>query len=292
MIKQRKKTDPFELIIGIILTLWAVIIIFPFFNVIALSFVTEIEYLKTPYLFFPKKPTLENYIKVFGDNRILIGYRTTLLFLLIGLPYNMFLTVATAYALSRPVFPGKKFLWFYIIFTMYFGGGIVPMYMWIRDLGLVNTIWAVILPSGVGTFYMIITRNYFSGLPPALLDSARIDGAGEWRILFQIVLPLAKPILATIALFFAGGWWNEWFSSMIFLRGQQIMPLQLILRSIIINAQFTSTQAASAGSILVVVFSKGIKMAAVTATMAPVMIVYPFLQRYFVKGITLGAVKT
>jgi putative aldouronate transport system permease protein len=287
----KKRVDLFELGIGIILTLWALIIVVPFFNVIALSFSTEREYLLTPYMFFPAHPTLDNYKKLLSESRIFIGYRTTLLYVIIGLPYNMLITLCTAYALSKPVFPGKKFFMYLIIFTMYFSGGIVPLYLWIRDLRLINTIWAVILPYGVNTFYMLIMRNYITALPPSVSESARIDGASEWRILFQIILPLSKPILATFALFFAVDRWNEWFNSMIFIRDLQITPLQLILRSIVLAAEYANTQAMGTAASIGALFSKGLKMAAVIITMAPIMFTYPFLQRYFVKGVTLGAVK-
>jgi putative aldouronate transport system permease protein len=288
----KKKINTFELVIGIILTVWAVIIVFPFINVIALSFASEKEYLLVPYMFFPSKPTLENYAKLLKDSRIFIGYRTTLLFVIIGLPYNMFITICTAYALAKPKFPGRKFFLYFVVFTMYFSGGIVPMYMWMRDLRLINTIWAVILPYGVNTFYMLIMRNYIISLPASVSESARMDGASEWRILFMIILPLAKPILATFGLFFAVDRWNEWYSSMIFIRSQQIMPLQLILRSIVLAAEFANTQAMGTSAGIGALFSKGLKMAAVIVTMAPIMLTYPFLQRYFVKGITIGAVKS
>jgi putative aldouronate transport system permease protein len=289
--KKRKRVEPFEIIIGVILTVWGLAIIIPFFNVITLSFSTEIEYLTTPYMVFPSKPTLDNYIQLIKDNRIFVGYRTTLLFVIIGLPYNMLITICTAYALAKPSFPGKKFFMYLIIFTMYFSGGIIPLYLWIRELRLINTIWAVILPYGVNTFYMLIMRNYIISLPASVSESARMDGASEWRILFQIIMPLAKPILATFALFFAVDRWNEWYSSMIFIRSQQITPLQLVLRSIVLAAEYATSKSMTTVATMGVLFSKGLKMAAVIVTMAPIMLTYPFLQRYFVKGITIGAVK-
>jgi putative aldouronate transport system permease protein len=290
MISTKKKFEPFECIVGIILTIWAGIIIFPFFNVIALSLATEKEYLLTPYLFFPTHPTLENYVRLLKDGKILTGYRTTMLYEVFGVPYNLFLTFSVAYALSRPAFPGKKFFMVLILFTMYFSGGIVPTYLLIRNLRLTNTIWAVIIPYGVNTFYMLIVRNYMISLPPSLSESARIDGAGEWTVMFRIVIPLCKPIIATFALFYAVDRWNEWFNAMIYTRNIEIMPLQLVLRSIIITADFGKNQASS-NAVNTLMFSKGLKAAAVIITMAPIMLAYPFLQRYFVKGMTIGAVK-
>jgi putative aldouronate transport system permease protein len=285
----KKKIELYDIVITLVLTVWGIIIIFPFINVIALSFSTENEYLQTPYLFFPKQPTLENYRKLMGDGQILIGYRTTLLIELIGLPYNLFLTISLAYALSRPSFPGKKIFLLIFLFTMYFSGGIVPMYLWLRQLGMINTIWSAILPYGINMFYFLIVRNYISSLPDSISESARIDGAGEWRILFGIILPLCTPIIATFTLFYAFDRWNDWYYPMIFIRKQSIIPLQIKLRSIIITSENASSSQANMGTGFI--FSTGLKMAAVIVTMAPIMIIYPFLQKYFVKGMTVGAVK-
>jgi putative aldouronate transport system permease protein len=285
----KKKIELFEIVITIILSVWGIAIIFPFINVIALSFSTENEYLQTPYMFFPRRPTLENFKKLIGGGQILIGYRTTLLVELISLPYCLFLTISLAYALSRPSFPGKKFLLLFFIFTMYFYGGIVPTYLWLRQLGLMNTIWSIILPHGINMFYVLIIRNYIASLPDSISESARIDGAGEWLILFRIILPLCKPILATFALFYAVDRWNEWYYPMIFIRKQSIVPLQVALRNIVLVAEnaMASKSEMSTGFL----FSIGLKMAAVIVTIAPIMLVYPFLQKYFVKGMTIGSVK-
>lgn len=285
----KKKIELFEIIITVILSIWGIAIIFPFINVIALSFSTENEYLQTPYMFFPRHPTLENFKKLIGGGQILIGYRTTLLVELISLPYCLFLTISLAYALSRHSFPGKKFFLLFFIFTMYFYGGIVPMYLWLRQLGLMNTIWSIILPHGINMFYFLIIRNYIASLPDSISESARIDGAGEWLILFRIILPLCKPILATFALFYAVDRWNDWYYPMIFIRKQSIVPLQVALRNIVLVAEnaMASKSEMSTGFL----FSIGLKMAAVIVTIAPIMLVYPFLQKYFVKGMTIGSVK-
>jgi len=288
----KKRIDAYDVVVGTILTLWAFIIIFPFFNVIALSFATDKEYLQTPYMFFPLQPTLKNYAQLMLDKRIIIGYRTTLMYVLLGVPYNMFLTICTSFALSKDYFPGKKFFMLTILFTMYFSGGIVPLYLLVKNLQLTDTIWAIILLYGCNTFYMIVMRNYFLAIPAAMQESARIDGAGEWRILFSIMLPLSLPILATFSLFFTVDRWNEWFNSMIFIKNPQITPLQLVLRSIIMTAQFSQLQdAAGSASEMATRFAKGMKMCAVIVTMAPIMLAYPFVQRYFVKGIMIGAIK-
>ena len=275
--KKRSLRNRFELmdaIILIILLIWALLIVIPFINVIAISFATPQEYLDSKLLLFPTQPTLSNYKTLFADGRILVGYRTTLTILLIGVPLNMFLTTSVA-----------------ILFTMLFNGGIVPLYLLMMELDLTNNIWSVILAYGVNTFYMIIMRTYFQSLPDSLIESARLDGAGEWTILFRIILPLSMPIIATVTLFYSVDRWNEWFNAMIFLRSNDMIPLQLVLRSMVLEATASKTMTASSAAITGSMFSDGLKMAAVIVTMLPIMCVFPFLQKYFVKGILIGAVK-
>lgn len=293
---KRKKTHNarfglMDAILAVFLTAWALVIIVPFINVVAVSFTGYKEYLETPMLLFPKAPELKSYQDLFSDSRIWIGYRTTFSILLIAVPMGLFLTASTAYALSKRAFPGRKGLFVVILFTMLFNGGIVPMYLLMKSLGLTNTIWSVILAGGMNTFYMILMYNYFSSLPESLMESARLDGAGEWTILFRIVLPLSMPIMATILLFCSVDRWNEWFTAMIFIRKNELQPLQLVLRSIVLDSQVLDAQSAQV-TIEERPFTNGIKMAAVIITMLPVMCVFPFLQKHFAKGVMVGAVKS
>jgi putative aldouronate transport system permease protein len=290
----KNRFELMDLILLIIMILLAAAIALPFINVIGVSLSSQKEYASSPLLFFPLNPTFRNYSKLFEDGRIGIGYRTTLTFLIIGVPISMLLTLSMAYGLSRPKFPGKKAVFYTIIFSMLFNGGIVPLYLVMRQLHLLNTIWSVILAGGINTFYMIVTRTYFQSLPESLIESAKLDGAGEWRILSQIVLPLSMPIIATIILFYAVDKWNEYYNAMIFIRNSRITPLQLILRSIVIDA--TAIRDSSNASMLTaktqLEFAEGMKMACVMVVMLPVMCVFPFLQKYFVKGILIGAIKS
>lgn len=194
------------------------------------------------------------------------------------------------YALSRRKYPGKKLILMLVLFTMIFQGGIVPLYLVMKDLHLTNTIWSIILCSGMNTFYMILMYNYFQSLPDSLVESARLDGAGEWTILFRVILPLSLPIIATVTLFYSVDKWNEWFNAMVFVRKAEIQPLQLILRSMILDSQ-VANEAAATVAIEDRSFSSGIKMAAVVVTMLPIMCVYPFLQKHFAKGVMVGAIK-
>jgi len=272
-----------------ILLIIAVLIIFPFLSVIATSFATQKEYLESKLLLFPKSPTIDNYYRLFQDGRIWIGYRTTIIFLVIGVPLNLFLTTSLAYGLSRKHFPGSRLLFYAILVTMLFNGGIVPLYLLMMQMKLTNTFWSVILAYGVNTFYMIIMRTYMTTLPESLMESAKLDGASEWRILFYIVLPLSMPIIATFILFYSVDRWNEWFNAMIFIRKNNIVPLQLVLRNIVIESRVVDTMAISGE--YEIRFADGMKMAAIIVTMLPIMCFFPFLQKYFVKGIMIGAIK-
>ena len=286
----RDKFELLDFLILMFLLFLAAVIVIPFISVVATSFATQREALESPLLLIPRYPTIDNYYRLFQDPRILIGYRTTGLILLLGVPLNLFLTTSLAYGLTRTDFPGAKIIFYAILLTMLFNGGMVPIYLLMLQLGLNNNIWSVILAYGVNTFYFIIMRTYMTTLPESLIESAKIDGAGEWRILIRIILPLAKPILATVLLFYAVDRWNEWFNAMIFIRRRNIIPLQLVLRNIVIDSQALATMSISGGA-FEIRFSEGIKMATIIVAMLPIMCFFPFLQKYFVKGIMIGAIK-
>jgi putative aldouronate transport system permease protein len=287
--KKRNKIQLLDIVLLLILIGFAFTIVFPFINVVGISFATQNEYLKSTVLLIPKAFTLENYKALFQDGRIWIGYRTTLLILGLGLPINMILTTSMAYGLSRPEFPFKRFLIYFVVLTMLFNGGIIPMYLLMKQLHLINTIWSVVLAYGVNSFYLIIMMNYFQTIPNSLMESAKLDGAGEWAILFRIILPLSMPIIATMTLFYAVDRWNEWFNAMIFIRRGDLVPLQLALRSIVIDSQMSEQMNVS--NVQMEKFSEGMKMAAVIVAMLPIMCVFPFLQKYFAKGMLVGAIK-
>ncbi|NLL39103.1 MAG: carbohydrate ABC transporter permease [Clostridiales bacterium] len=289
---KRSMHNRFELLDAIllfILLVLATMIVVPFISVIATSFATQKEALESPLLLIPMKPTIDNYHRLFQDPRIAIGYKTTLMILLLGVPINIFLTTSLAYGLTRTKFPGAKVIFYAILLTMLLNGGIVPMYLLMLQLGFTNKIWSVILAYGVNTFYFIIMRTYMTTLPESLIEFAKIDGAGEWRILFKIILPLSKPIIATVLLFYSVDRWNEWFNAMIFLRRNDLIPLQLVLRNIVMDTVIVDSLSIAGPRIPR--FTEGIQNATIMVTMLPVMFFFPFLQKYFVKGIMIGAVK-
>ncbi|WCR25152.1 carbohydrate ABC transporter permease [Paenibacillus thiaminolyticus] len=294
--KQRKfrigKMTALDYVIFFLLLLFALLILIPFWNVIMISFSTPKEYADNPLMMFPRNPTLASYKALFEDGSILTGYWNTFKLLLVGLPLSLFLTSSMAYALSRSKFPGKKIIFFLVLFTMIFNGGIVPLYLIMKSLHLTGSLWSVILAGSFSAFNMILMMNYFQSLPESLMESARLDGAGEWRILFSVVLPLAAPIMATITLFYGVAYWNSWYDAMIFLRKADQLPLQNVLRTIIVESQTNVSNASSVDTVGKQAFSTGMKMAAVFVTMVPIMCFFPMLQKHFAKGVLTGAIKT
>ena len=276
--RNRKATTADFLIAGFLFLLVLAVVV-PFINTIAISFSTQREYLNTPLLLIPRKPTLNNYINLLRDKRISIGYLTSL----------KILTVSLAYGTSRKNYPGKRLILGAILFTMLFNGGILPLYLQMRELHLTNTIWSVILASGINVFYFVLARNYFCSLPEALIESAQLDGAGEWKILFSIILPISKPILATLTLFYMVDRWNEWYNALIFIHDNSIIPLQVVLRSIVMESNISSNTSSAQAAVRN--FDMGIKMGAVMLTSLPIMCVFPFLQKHFAKGVMVGAIK-
>ena len=286
--RNRKATTADFLIAGFLFLLVLAVVV-PFINTIAISFSTQREYLNTPLLLIPRKPTLNNYINLLRDKRISIGYLTSLKILLLGLPINLFLTVSLAYGTSRKNYPGKRLILGAILFTMLFNGGILPLYLQMRELHLTNTIWSVILASGINVFYFVLARNYFCSLPEALIESAQLDGAGEWKILFSIILPISKPILATLTLFYMVDRRSGRYNALILLHDKRIIPLQVVLRSIVMESNISSNTSSAQAAVRN--FDMGIKMGAVMLTSLPIMCVFPFLQKHFAKGVMVGAIK-
>ncbi len=289
--KKKRKITGMDLLIAFILTVGAAAIIIPFWNVLVVSFATQKEYADHPLMLFPRNPTLESYRYLFRDSKIWRGYINTGKLLLMGLPLSMFLTTTMAYGLSRKNFPGRKLIIGLVVFTMIFNGGIVPMYLVMKQLKLTGTLWAVTFSTCFSVFNMILMMNYFDTIPDSLMESARLDGAGEWRILGSIVLPLSKPMMATVALFYGVSIWNEWYDAMIFLRKANMLPLQNVLRSIIQETEISTSATGSIAAMGGPRFDDGIKMAAVFLSMIPIMCFYPLLQKHFTKGIMVGAVK-
>lgn len=287
------RLEPFEIINIAFLLVLALLVAYPFYNAILISIVPDYILAKNPAMLIPPEISFDAYEYMINSGALGKGYLNTGFILLFGLPVNLLLTVSMGYVFSRNAFPGKRLFVFLVLFTMFFSGGIIPLYLVITRLKLINTRWSVILSGAVNTFNMILVRSYFETIPDSLEESAKIDGASDIVILARIYLPLATPILATIFLFYAVDRWNEWFGSMLFIRDSKLIPLSLVMRNIVYST-YEVNQGGLAPSELATKNIQGnaIKMASIVLTMAPVMLLYPFVQRFFITGITLGAVKS
>ena len=281
------KIGTLDWIIFVILFIFAALIIYPFYNAFLISISPEHVVTDTPFLIFPKEITFDAYKEVFTNDLLWSGFSVTMILLIVGTVYQLFFTVITGYALSRNGWFGKNFVMNMILVTMFFGGGLVPYYYLITSLGLYDSILVMIIPGAIDTFNMLLMRNYFASLPKELEESAKIDGANDFAAFAKIYLPLSLPMLATIGLFFAVGNWNSWYNGMLFIETAKYKPLQLVLREMIVTSSSTIEDPNASRH----VYSQSLQMAAVFFTIVPMMSFYPFLQRYFVKGIVVGAIK-
>lgn len=241
-------------------------------------------------LLFPRGFQLDSYRMVFMNPMITVGYLNTLFYVVAGTLINLFLTTLGAYALSRNHLYFKKSISLFIIFTMFFSGGLIPLYLQVQTYGLIDSRLALLLPGAISAFNLIIMRTGFESVPASLEESARLDGANDWQICFRIVFPLSLPVVAVITLYYAVYHWNAWYHAMLFLKTRDLYPLQLILREILVSNQ-TEAMVGSAESGSKEALGEAIKYAAIIVSILPVVCLYPFLQRYFIKGIMIGAVK-
>ena|GEM_PF-44113 len=286
--RKNEKFSVYDVIVVVVISVVALVMAYPFYNALIISLMGQEEYIFNRFSFWPANPTLDSYVAVLFDesNWLATGYKNTAIVVLFTVVYSLVVTTPCSYALSKRKFPGKMIFLNYIIFTMFFTGGVVPYYMLIKQMNLINSLWSLILPAGFTPFYMLLMRNFFMGIPNSIEESARLDGAGDWRILISIILPLSKPVIASVALFKAVDVWNEWFYSMLFLgRSPEFFPLQYALRSRLLVA--TTVNRPGGGGIYI----ESVKMAAVVVAMLPIMLLYPLIQKYFVTGIMTGAVK-
>lgn len=236
---------------------------------------------------------LTAYNVVFGNDQILRAYLNTIIYTSLGTGINLCMTALCAYPLSRPRLHGRRILNFLIMLTMFINGGMIPMYLQVKTLGLLDTVWSIVLPGAISTYNMIIMRTFFSSIPDELHEAAEIDGASHFRIFMTIVIPLSQTIIATLTLFYAVGHWNAYLSALLYLTDSRKMPLQMVIRKMVIDsdiASMTTGNASSASTETLITESK-LKYAIVMISVLPMIIVYPFLQKYFVSGVMIGSVK-
>ncbi len=292
-----KKHNPFSiglLFIYLFVGLFAAMCLYPFLLVISGSFTSKSEATLHGFSLFPRSFTFAAYEALFVNMRAIVnGYKVTLFVTIVGTCLSLLTNSMMGFVLSRKQLLFRKGLNFYVLFTMLFGGGMVSWYIICGKLGMRDNIWALILPMMAGPWYIFLFRNYFFSVPDALYESAKIDGAGDIRIFFQIYIRLAAPVLATVTLFTALGYWNDWWLGMMLVEKDTLQPLQMLLRTIISNLQFLQTMESSAQvqMLMASIPSDSVRMALVIITTGPILLLYPFVQRYFVKGIMVGAVK-
>ena len=289
---KKRKISLFDVILYLVFGLIALITIYPFYNVLIVSLANTLASATySPYL-YPHVFDLTGYKTIMSDTYFYRSLGTTLFVTIVGTTLNMVFSVTAAYVLSRKRLIGRKFFLSAILFTMLFSGGLIPTYLVVSGLGLDNSIWSMIFPSMISTYYLIIMKNYFVSLPASLEEAARIDGANEFVVMTRIFIPISKPFMATFLLFYAVERWNEWWNAYLYISDKNIKPLQIYLRDVLVNFNSQlATQAQSMMSSYNKVFVQSIQMATIIITMLPILCVYPFVQKYFVKGVLVGSVK-
>ncbi|NIK75210.1 putative aldouronate transport system permease protein [Paenibacillus castaneae] len=292
---QRSVSDKlFDTFVYVFMVIVAIVTLYPFLNVLAISFNDSIDTVRGGLTIYPREFTLKNYETIFGFDGLLVGFRNSVIRTVVGTLIGVISASMMAYTLSRPDFQARRWMSFVFALTMYFTGGLIPGFLLMKNLGLIGTFSVYIIPAILSVWNVFIVRSYIDGLPYALQESAKIDGANDWTIFWKIILPLCQPVLATIALFIAVGHWNAWLDTYLFNnRNPGNTTLQYELMKILLSTQTGSNyRDPNAQQAIAAVSPESIKMAITIVVTVPILLVYPFLQKYFVKGMTLGAVKS
>jgi putative aldouronate transport system permease protein len=278
----------------VLMALISVITLYPVWHILMSSISDPIELLgHRGFYFWPRgTPNIRGYILVFENPNIVTSYLNTIYYVIVGTTLSIITTIMGAYALSRKGLYWNKFIMKMIIFTMYFHGGLLPWFIQVRNMGLIDSRWAIILPMMIGTFNLIILRTAFQAAPDSLIESAKLDGCGELRVLWQIVVPVTKAAISVITLFYAVTMWNMWFNAAIFLNDRSLWPLQLVLRDILINNDTGAmTQVGTVGQLGVERYRVLVRYSTIIVATLPILLIYPFIQKYFVSGVMIGSLK-
>ncbi len=282
------------IVLVIICTVVLLIVAYPLYYVLIASVSDPYDVYAGKTFLLPSKFTLDGYQSVFADPNILTGILNSFKYTIIGTVFSVVVLYLAAYPLSVKDLPGRKFLSIFFIITMYFGGGLVPTYLIVKDTGLINNMWALFLPGGVAVGNMIIVRNFFeNSIPKEMIEAAEIDGASKWTTFIRIVVPLSRSIMAVMVVFSMVAYWNDWFTSMIYLPSPEKAPLPLVLRNILIKSSASASQASTVagGYAELNKMTEMIKFSSIIIAALPMLVIYPFVQKYFEKGFMAGAVK-
>ena len=283
-----------HVVLAIMAVLIAVIFAYPLYYVLVASVSNPYDVYAGKTFIKPSGFTLKGYAAVFSDNGLFMGFVNSVKYTVLGTAFSVAMLYLCAFPLSVKALPGRKIISIFFIITMYFGGGLIPTYLIVKSTGLINTTAAIIIPGGVAVGNMIIVRSFFeNSMPKDLMEAAKIDGASYWRIFLQIIIPLSKPIMAVMLVYSMVAYWNDWFTALIYLPGQAKAPLPLVLRNILIKSSVTAAQAStiSGGYAELNKLTEMIKFSSMIVAAIPMLVIYPFVQKYFEKGIMAGAVK-
>ncbi len=277
----------------VILMVFVAAVLYPLIYILSSSFSSPLAVSAGRVVLWPVDFSIDGYMTVFNHRHILSGYRNTIFYTVAGTLINVIMTMICAYPLSRRDLPFKGFFMFLFVFTMYFGGGLIPTYILMTQINFVNSIWVMLIPGAISCYDMILARTFIqSSIPDELLQASQIDGCSDSRYFFQIVLPLSKAVIAVITLFYAVGHWNAYFTAMIYLNDISLQPLQIILRNILISNQIQANELVDANTFI---RKQGLadllKFSLIVVSTVPILLVYPYIQRYFVKGVMIGSVK-
>lgn len=291
-IKKTRGEVIFDIVVYAIAAIFCVYCLYPFAIILGSSFETESNFVTYGFPIIPKDFTTKAYQMVLGDSQIFKAYGVTIFTTVVGTLISMFLTITMAYPLSLKKLRFRNVITFYVYFTMLFGGGLVPSYLLItRTLGLKDSIWVLIIPVAFGAWNMFLMRNFFNGIPPELAESAHVDGANDLQILWKIILPVSVPGIATISLFYALGYWNQWFNAMLYIDNPDLVPLQYLLMRMLRNVEAMREMARTTGVSMGEIPTNSLRMATTVVAIGPVVLLYPYAQKYFTSGLTVGAIK-
>ena len=286
-----KKVTAFDVVLVVIMVLLSAMFLYPLLNMLALSFSDSQELKSLPVYLWPKGFSLESYKALLGDSRTLLYYWNTIKYASVGTVIMLLTTSLMAYPLSIPALRGRRFVSVLLTITMFFGGGLIPYYVTIMQLGMINTFWVMVIPGAISAYNVIVFKTFFMSIPEALRESASLDGAGHVRILFQIVLPLSKAVLATFALFSIVGYWNDYMTALLYLRDDTKYPIQLLMRRLLVLMDYKDASTAQMLKDFQKISTRNTKAAATIITVVPVLCVYPFMQKHFAKGVLVGSIK-
>ncbi|WNQ10209.1 carbohydrate ABC transporter permease [Paenibacillus aurantius] len=292
LLSRSKGDRVFDAVNYTFLTLVLLASLYPLVNIISSSFSSSDAVIAGRVWLLPVDPTLEGYAAVFKNKEIWRGFSNSLFYMIVGTVINVIITLMAAYPLSRPDFYGRNPLMFLFVFTMMFSGGLIPTYLVVRDLGLLDSRWAMILPGALSIWNMIITRTYFqTTIPQELLEAAQMDGSDDFTFVRKVVLPVSGPIIAVISLFYAVGHWNSFFNALLYLKSEDLFPLQLVLRKILIQNEISGEMIDAEQAAALVGLRDLLKYSLIVVAITPMLVVYPFVQKYFVKGMMIGSLK-